>query len=81
MKKSNPKPERHEVDTGEYIVPELGYQRALTFAKRQGDRITELETAVLEMARYIHSRLHPPAENFDKCRYTACRKARHVLGF
>jgi hypothetical protein len=74
-----------QVDTGEFLVPEAGFQRAQSYVRElqadYEDRIERLATVMVQNARLMHKQLHPIIEGgMEKCRQVSCQSVRHVLG-
>lgn len=67
-------------DTGEFLNPDVGYQRAVIHDKKQRARIAELEDLATRLARRLHRRAHHALKPFSECDIAVCQEARMVLG-
>lgn len=73
------------IDTGEFITPEVGFQRAQNYVREMHDEMADkLERVAMVMvnnARLTHKEMHPIVEGgMERCKMMTCRNVRNVLG-
>jgi len=71
------------VDTGEFLVPEASFQKALTHDAEQRRYIQRLRETLAMVANKIHTQYHDSSEAGDRgwqhCRYVTCRQAAQTV--